>query len=86
MTPDTTNKNDNMIHKLKIKKEFAELFFKGLKPYELRKNDRNFQAGDIINFTIIESNFKYTRTILHVLKNFEFGIYPDYCIITLSTT
>lgn len=37
-----------MIHKLKIHPEYFEEVFTRKKSFEIRKNDRNFQIGDIL--------------------------------------
>lgn len=39
-----------MIHKLKIEKAFIEPILYHEKNFEIRKNDRGFQKGDIIHF------------------------------------
>lgn len=37
-----------MIHELKIKPQYYEDVKIGLKPFEIRKNDRDFKPGDIL--------------------------------------
>lgn len=39
------------LHNLKIKAEYAKAKLKGLKPFEIRLNDRDFKVGDIIKYT-----------------------------------
>ena len=41
------------IHNLKIDLEYADAVYKGMKTAEIRNNDRNFQEGDIIVFTVV---------------------------------
>lgn len=43
-----------MIHELKIEKEYFEKIACGLKPYELRYNDRNYQIGDFLALNEVE--------------------------------
>ena len=43
------------LHNLKIKAEFATQKLKGNKPFEIRKNDRNFKVNDLIKYTCIDS-------------------------------
>lgn len=43
------------IHHLKIKAEYALSKLQGTKPFEIRRNDRNFEVGDIINYHCIDS-------------------------------
>lgn len=41
-----------MLHKLKIDKPFYDAVKAGLKPFEIRSNDRGFQKGDLIQFKV----------------------------------
>lgn len=43
-----------IVHNLKIKYEYAEKVALGIKTFELRKNDRNFQEGDYIAFNVVD--------------------------------
>ena len=38
------------LHELKIKHEYLEDVSLGIKTFELRKNDRDYQVGDLIHF------------------------------------
>jgi len=38
----------NQVHELKILNEYFEGVNEGLKTFEIRKNDRNFQVGDFL--------------------------------------
>lgn len=49
---------------LKIKPEYFEMQLKGLKNFEIRKNDRNFKVGDII--CLKEFDCGYTKRFIHV--------------------
>ena len=40
------------IHRLKIMKDFADAVIGGEKTFEIRKNDRGYQKGDIIIFDV----------------------------------
>ncbi|WP_158728623.1 DUF3850 domain-containing protein [Flavobacterium sp. I-STPA6A] len=73
-------------HDLKIKYEFAQLHFIGKKNWELRKNDRDFQVGDLIRFTVVEFGFKYIRRITHVLENTDYGLQEGYVILSIDNT
>ena len=44
-----------MIHEVKCKEEYFALTIEGKKPFELRKNDRNFKVNDLIKYTCIDS-------------------------------
>lgn len=88
------------IHKLKIKEEYYEQVVAGKKTFELRKNDRDYQVGDLIQFTKIErvstGDFvvpfcdKETPTeelfqITYVLKDVpQYGLDKDFCILAIK--
>ena len=38
------------LHELKIKEEYWNAILRGDKTFELRKNDRDYQVGDLIHF------------------------------------
>lgn len=42
------------IHELKIKEEYYKEVLSGRKTFELRKNDRNYQEGDLIQFKKVQ--------------------------------
>lgn len=44
-----------MIHQLKIEKEYFRRIVSGRKTFEVRKNDRNFRAGDYLGLNEIKS-------------------------------
>ena len=48
------------IHELKIKEKYYKEVALGYKPFELRKNDRDYQEGDLIKFTVVEK-IPYSR-------------------------
>ncbi|MNE84633.1 hypothetical protein D3C80_1815570 [compost metagenome] len=78
-----------MIHELKTWPEHFENVWNLSKPFELRKNDRNYQLGDILILKEFEwQNQKYTGRVQNVevtsiLKNFK-GIEKGYCILGIE--
>lgn len=72
-----------MTHELKILPKYAAAQMGGLKPWELRKNDRDFKVGDIIKFTIIGRDVTYSKVIKYIFKGGEYGLEEGYCIMTL---
>lgn len=44
------------LHNLKIKAVYASAKLRGDKPFEIRLNDRDFNVGDIVNYTCIDSS------------------------------
>lgn len=52
-----------MVHALKIYPEYYEAVKSGKKPFEVRKNDRDFKVGDILalnEFDLLERKGQYT--------------------------
>ena len=43
-----------MTHELKIHKQWADAKLAGLKPFEIRRNDRGFQKGDTIRYIVVD--------------------------------
>jgi hypothetical protein len=84
-----------MTHQLKILPEFYNLVALGVKSWELRKNDRNYQIGDILvlneiqpgNKTDLFPNDIYTGrkisvSVFHVFDKTEFGLNQGYVILS----
>lgn len=71
----TLDGKDYALHTLKIKKEHFNLIEQGLKTSEVRINDRDFKAGELIYFVVIDDKKnKITHAngfykITHVLKD-----------------
>lgn len=78
------------LHTLKIQPRFYSAVMKGDKTFELRKNDRDFLASDLIHFVnvngedfINEPNNVYQITyVLQDVK--EYGLDEDYCILGIK--
>lgn len=49
-----------MIHSLKIQSKYFADVVSGLKTFEIRKNDRDYEVGDILELEEIDSDFEYT--------------------------
>ena len=43
-----------MTHELKIQKQWADAKLASEKPFEIRRNDRGFQKGDIVRYKVID--------------------------------
>ena len=78
------------LHTLKIKEDYFNAILRGEKTFELRKNDRNYQVGDLIHFIKTDGleYFGHSRDvyqIIHVLNNVpEYGLDKDYCILSIK--
>lgn len=85
------------LHELKIKHEYLIEVDRGRKTFELRKNDRDYQVGDLIHFIDIKQsnsdncdcdiyiNEDALYKITYILKNVEeYGLDKDYCILGIK--
>jgi hypothetical protein len=59
------------VHILKLNSNFAMAVLKGLKTFEIRKNDRGFQTGDHIIFKVVDDS---GREQSHELNNIDYVI------------
>ena len=44
-----------MIHRIKLREEFADAVYNGEKSFEVRNNDRGYQKGDTVIFRVIDN-------------------------------
>lgn len=44
------------LHELKIKRSYFEDIIAGRKTFEVRKNDRDFQEGDLVCFKVVDED------------------------------
>lgn len=79
-------------HTLKTWPEYFDAIWIGEKLFELRKNDRDYKVGDILELKEFNPDEnKYTGreiscSISYILKGQNlFGLDPDFCILSLST-
>jgi hypothetical protein len=79
-----------MTHKLKTWTEFYRRIVSREKKFELRKNDRDYQVGDIL---ILQEYFpnleKYSGEetavrVVYILHGPAFGIEKDYCVMSIQ--
>ena len=76
-----------MIHKIKIKYKYYRDVLNGDKTFEIRKNDRDYKVGDIIQFVpvaddsdmIIPHNPNEYK-ITYVFHGGEYGLEEGYCV------
>lgn len=84
-----------MTHILKILKPFADAITSGEKSFEVRRNDRNFQKGDLVEFyAVSETNGEPTAhpinakqyRIGYVLKfeDFPAGLSEGFAVFTIT--
>lgn len=82
-----------MIHELKTWIEYFQMMASGNKPFELRKNDRDFKVGhELLLREYSKNTKKYTGRILYrritcVLQGADaerFGLKKGYCVMGLE--
>ena len=82
-------------HRLKIQEQYADAVLNGTKTFEIRKNDRDYEAGDSIVFNVVaddchsfEEAVKHplngaTYRIDYILDDFE-GLAQKYVALAIS--
>lgn len=81
------SEKEKKVHSVKIGKEFFEDVKNNIKTFELRKNDRNYKVGEILELHEYEAGEETGRTcrklITYMLKEFT-GLQDNYCILGLK--
>ena len=81
-----------MLHKIKIRESFADAVNRGDKTFEVRRNDRGYQTGDTVKFTVLY-DYDGLEMVNHPLmqKTFEityvlsgWGIEDGYCVFAMK--
>ncbi len=76
-----------MTHALKTWPEYYKAVSDGIKPFEIRKNDRDFRVGEILLLQEWNPETKeYTRNefeviITYILQGGQFGIEKDFVVM-----
>lgn len=64
-----------MIHEIKIKENYFNRLHEELKTFEVRKNDRDYQVGDILKFTVLyDASYNYSPDRSWEIKYIHQGI------------
>lgn len=81
-----------MRHELKIDQHFLIRLLEGKKTFEVRKNDRDYQVGDTIQFLPLESKtlnvYDYCERIpefLIIYVHTGLGMEDGYCVLGVAT-
>jgi len=85
------------LERIKIKEVYLEEVYFGRKTFELRKDDRGYEVGDLIKFKVIDKDEhgkegfrEYVDSealyiITYILRNVpEYGLDKDYCILGIK--
>ena len=80
-----------MLHELKIWPEMYDVLRSGVKRFELRRDDRNFQGGDTLKLREWSPDSEeYTgrslkASVYYVLRDAEqFGLMPGFCAMSIT--
>jgi hypothetical protein len=77
-------------HHVKSWPRFYQPIAEGVKTFDIRKDDRGYAVGDDIVMEEFRPGVgeytgeKLTRRIVYILRDFEGGLMPDYCILGLT--
>lgn len=78
------------LHALKLLPVYFEPVKDKVKTFEIRKNDRGFEIGDILHLKEYDAiNQEYTgrgcyRTIKYILNGPGYGLEEGYCILSID--
>lgn len=77
-----------MVHELKILPRYFEAVLNKTKTWDLRKDDRGFQVGDLIRLHEFDGE-KYTgrsmvKTIAYKFNDTGYGLEEGYCILSIE--
>lgn len=76
-------------HTLKTLPEYFIEVWNGKKKFEVRKNDRDFQVGDILKLIEYDPQTENSTGFIHqkvsyILHGPAFGIQEGYCVMSLT--
>jgi len=81
------SESDERRHRLKLAKMFFDAVDTGKKSFELQKNDRNYQIGDILELHEMSDGEETGRVtekqVIYILEGFK-GLEEGYCILGLE--
>lgn len=80
-----------MTHNLKTWKPFFQDVLSGIKTFELRKNDRNYQVGDFLQLMEVDPDNDLAPTgrnttveIIYMLSGERWGLQPGYVVLGIK--
>lgn len=71
---------------LKTETQYYQAVIRGVKKFELRKNDKGFKVGDMVYLVEVVNGVETGRTtppleIRYVFEGGQYGLDEEYCII-----
>lgn len=77
-------------HKLKLNIKFCDAILRGIKTFEIRKDDRGFQTGDLIKFKPVNNDGEegyhkvqnHTYKITYILSGW--GLKDNYVVLAIK--
>ena len=85
--PSESGESDQKVHQIRIGSSFFDDVCSGKKSFELRKNDRGYKQGDILEMMEF-TNGRYTGRSVKVLVTYMLedftGLKEDYCIMAIK--
>lgn len=82
--PSDTKKDEQKVHQIRIAKTYFDDVANGIKTFELRKNDRNYKTGDILElmeFADGRNTGRVVRMIVTYMLEGYAGLEEGYCIL-----
>tara|TARA_B110001452_G_scaffold13737_1_gene11329 strand:- start:512 stop:748 length:237 start_codon:yes stop_codon:yes gene_type:complete len=77
-----------MIHELKIKSEYLIEVIEGRKPFELRKDDRDYKTGDFLHLRGYHdgryNHLETVKEIIYIFRGGEYGLEKGFAILGLK--
>lgn len=75
------------VHEVKLSSNYFDDVLSGKKPFELRKNDRDYREGDYLILNEIDNDKltgrKVKVQITYLLQGYD-GLLDDYCILGIG--
>lgn len=81
-----------MVHDLKCWPEYFAAVRDGFKPFEVRKNDRDFRVGDTLRLweydpaLALHTGKYFHRRVTYALAGGQFGVEDGFVVLGLSVT
>lgn len=75
------------IHELKLVEQYAKAKKDGLKPFEIRNNDRKFEVGDLVKYKVVEQCMEHLpphRTFTRESSNIGLVEYFDTTVFKIT--